>query len=132
METAVFNNRPVSVSVLCPLFTVMLLFVSAVATLLVQHLPPSSLGRSSLRTTVKVRTWSSFPAALVLKRTTKQMDSQTWDPHFPAGQHFSVGNTAVQKKKNSSFSALCFHQLYGFGLSLFKSGGKLGKSGNFG
>lgn len=93
-----FNNRPVSVSILCPLFTVMLLFLSAVATLLVQHLPPSSLGRSSLRTTVKVRTWSSFPAALVLKRTTKQMDSQTWDPHFPAGQHFSVGNTAVQKK----------------------------------
>lgn len=55
------------------------------------------------------------------------MDSQTWDPHFPAGQHFSVGNTAVQKK-NSCFSALCFHQLYGFGLSLFKSGEKQGEN----
>lgn len=121
MEMAVFNNRPVSVSVLCPLLTVMLLFVSAVATLLVQHLPPSSLGRSSLRTTVKVRTWSSFPAALVLKRTTKQMDSQTWDPHFPAGQHFSVGNTAVQKKKLLLFCSVFPPVLWVW----FKSGVKI-------
>lgn len=53
----------------------------------------SSPGRSSSRTTVRGRMWSSFPAALALKMTTEQMASQTWGPHFPLGRWSGLKHT---------------------------------------
>lgn len=44
------------------------------------------LGRSSLRTTEKVRMWILLPAVLALKKRPEQMASQIWVPLCPQGR----------------------------------------------
>lgn len=52
---------------------------------LAPRLHPSSLGRSSLRTTVRGRMLILLPAVLAPKMTPEQMASQTWAPPSPPG-----------------------------------------------
>lgn len=62
------------------------------------HLHPSSLGKSSLRTMVSQRMWSSLPAVLAQKKTHEQMASPTWDPHFHPGGYLNIVRTRTERK----------------------------------